>query len=396
MDKKQTLISEIKNKLMNTFNFDDIRSFRDEEVHEKLLSILDDEGFIYILKKIFPDNRIAHLSRELNTVDSVADFQKKYISEYVKALIQLTISEFNVSGTENLKPDTPYIFISNHRDIILDSALINYALSINNFETTEIAIGNNLLIYKWIEVLARLNKSFIVRRDLKGKEMLTESIKLSAYIRDTVVNRKTSVWIAQKEGRTKDGNDKTDPAILKMFYLNGPKNFTENFKELNIIPVSISYENEPNIENKIAATYCYLTGEKYTKSISEDLEDMGRGLYAMKGNVNIVFGKPVNENLESIEKIPKKNDKFIELAKRCDDEIYRNYRLEKTNYIAFDVLTGTKRFFREQKYTKNEETKMKFLCNKTLASLRGGEHLLEKIFYMIYANPLINKMVIDE
>ncbi len=379
---------------MENYNFNDIRSFRDEEVHDKLLELLKDEGFIYILKKLYTDDRIERLSSELHRVHSVFDFQKRYISEYVKALLQLTVSELKVSGIENLEKNKAYLFMSNHRDIILDSTLINYLLLKNGYNTSETAIGNNLLIYNWIDVLVRLNKSFIVRRDLKGKEMFAGSQKLSAYIRDTLVNRNTSVWIAQREGRTKDGIDKTDPAILKMFNMSGSSNFTESFCELNIIPVSISYENEPTIESKIAASYAKITGEKYTKTLEEDLEDMGRGLYGLKGEINIVFGKPINDELKSIEKIKKKNEKFAELAGRIDDEIYRNYMLTKPNYIAFDMLTGSKKFMREGKYIKAEETKMQMQCKKAIASIKGNEHLLEKIYYGIYANPLISKIKI--
>ena len=298
----------------------------------------------------------------------------------------------NVSGIENLKKDKAYIFISNHRDIILDSTLINHSLLNKGFKTSEIAIGNNLLIYKWIESLVRLNKSFIVRRDLKGKEMLAGSLKLSTYIRDTVVNRHTSVWIAQREGRTKDGVDKTDPAILKMFNMSGTNNFTDSFCELNIVPVSISYENEPTIESKIAAAYSKKSGKNYTKTLEEDLKDMGRGLYGMKGTINIVFGNPINKNLKSIEKIKKRNDKFTALAARIDEEIYKNYKLTKPNYIAFDILTGSKKFLKEKKYEKVEETKMRLQCKKTIASIDGEKNILEQIFYGIYANPLISKI----
>ena len=377
---------------MESFNFENIRSYRDDEVHDKLLEIIEDEGFIYILKKIYPDERIRHLSKELFRVNSVYDFQKRYISEYVKTLLQLTVTELNVSGIENLKKDKAYIFISNHRDIILDSTLINHSLLNKGFKTSEIAIGNNLLIYKWIESLVRLNKSFIVRRDLKGKEMLAGSLKLSTYIRDTVVNRHTSVWIAQREGRTKDGVDKTDPAILKMFNMSGTNNFTDSFCELNIVPVSISYENEPTIESKIAAAYSKKSGKNYTKTLEEDLKDMGRGLYGMKGTINIVFGNPINKNLKSIEKIKKRNDKFTALAARIDEEIYKNYKLTKPNYIAFDILTGSKKFLKEKKYEKVEETKMRLQCKKTIASIDGEKNILEQIFYGIYANPLISKI----
>lgn len=377
---------------MGIYNFENIRSFKDKEVHDKLLEILDDERFLYILKKIYPDERITHLKKELNSVNSIFDFQKKYISEYVKSLIKLTVTNLNVSGIKNLKTDSSYLFISNHRDIILDSTLINHILLSNGHKTSEIAIGNNLLIYKWIENLVRLNKSFIVRRDLRGKEMLAGSQKLSAYIRETILNRKTSVWIAQREGRTKNGIDKTDPAILKMLNMSGSNDFTKSFCELNIVPVSISYEYEPTLESKIAATYSLKTRKKYTKTLEEDLKDMGRGLYGLKGEINIVFGKPVNGNLKSIENIKKRNEKYTALARQIDYEIFKNYKLTKSNYIAFDILTGSKKFLKEKKYEKAEETKMRVQCKKSIALIDGDKNILEQIYFGIYANPLISKI----
>ena len=379
---------------MENYNFDNIRSLRDDEVNKTLRKLIKEPGFIYILKKIFTDERISNLSNELNDVQSVYDFQIKYVSFYVKVLIKLTISELTVSGIENLDKNKACLFISNHRDIILDSALINELLNRNDFQTSEIAIGNNLLIYKWIEDLTRLNKSFIVRRDLIGKEMLQESMKLSAYIRDTIVSRNTSVWIAQKEGRSKDGNDFTDTALLKMFNFSGSNNFVKDFKELNIVPVSISYENEPTIESKIAATYSKLKGEKYKKSLEDDMKDMGRGLYNMKGNVNITFGKPLNEDLKEFDQIKNKNEKFSKLTRLIDDQIYTNFKLNKANYIAFDILNNSKKCLKDKKYFKEDETKLKIQCKKIVSSMDGDADLIEKIFYSIYANPLINKLKI--
>jgi len=377
---------------MNKYNFDNIRSFRDEEVNQKLRELVKDQGFIYILKKIFTDERIANLSNELNEVNSVYDFQSKYISYYVKSLINLSISELSVSGIEKLDKNKAYLFISNHRDIILDSALINESLLTNGLSTSEIAIGNNLLIYKWIEDLARLNKSFIVRRDLVGKEMLSASMKLSAYIRDTITNRNTSVWIAQKEGRTKDGNDFTDVALLKMLNFSGTNDFIKDFSELNIVPVSISYENEPTIESKIASTYSKSKGEEYHKTLEDDLEDMGRGLYNPKGKVCITFGDCISSGIQKFDKNAGRNTNIQKLSELIDRYIYRNFKLTKNNYIAFDILTNSNRCLREKKYLKEDETKLKFQCKKIINSIKGDNNLLEKIFYGIYATPLINKI----
>jgi 1-acyl-sn-glycerol-3-phosphate acyltransferase len=371
-----------------------MRSFRDEEVNSTLRAMIKDEGFLYILRKIFTEERIQHLSTELNEVNSVYDFQSKYISFYVNVLIGLSISEFSYDGLDKLDHNRSYLFISNHRDIVLDSALINEILFRNKFTTTEIAIGNNLLIYKWIEDLVRLNKSFIVRRDLTGKEMLQETVKMSTYLRDTIVNRNNSVWIAQKEGRSKDGNDYTDATLLKMLSLGGSNKFVKDFSELRIVPVSISYEIEPSIESKVAATYCKLRGLKYKKTWEDDLKDMGRGLYNMKGKVHISFGKVIHEELGVIDAIENKNEKYEKLAEIIDEQIHKNFRLTKSNYMAFDILNNSVKCLKENKYLKEEETKFKVTCKKAINNLEGDYEVLQKIYYGIYANPLINKISI--
>ncbi len=377
---------------MEKYNFDNIRSFRDEEVNKTLKKLVKDPGFIHILRKIFTDERIANLSDELNEVNTLFDFQIKYISNYVKSLINLSISEFSVSGVEKLDKNKAYLFISNHRDIILDSALINQAILTKGFSTSEIAIGNNLLIHKWIEDLVRLNKSFIVRRDLVGKEMLLASMKLSAYIRDTITNRNNSVWLAQREGRTKDGNDLTDVALLKMLNFSGTNDFIKDFSELNIVPVSVSYENEPTIESKIASTYSKLKGVEYKKTLEDDLEDMGRGLYNMKGKVSVVFGDELNADIQKFDNDANRNENMQKLVNLIDNKIYNNYVLNKQNYIAFDILTNSTKFLREKKYLKEDETKLRFHCNKIINSMEGDNDLLKQIFCGIYANPIINKI----
>ena len=377
---------------MTKHNFDNIRSFRDEEVNVKLNELISDKGFHYILKKIFTAERIANLNDELSEVKSISHFQNEYISFYVNSLRDLSISELTVSGIEKLDKNKAYMFISNHRDIIFDSALINNSLIHEKHNTSEIAIGNNLLIHKWIETLVRLNKSFIVRRDLIGKEMLLASMKLSAYMRDTIVNRNSSVWIAQREGRTKDGHDFTDVALLKMLNFSGSKNFIKDFSELNIIPVSVSYEYEPTIESKIMATYSKLQGIKTQKTVQDDLEDMGRGLYNLKGKVSITFGDEINTDLNNFDNYANKNINMQRLANIIDSRIYSNYKLNKNNYIAFDILNNSTKCLREGKYMKGDETKMRFQAKRIIDTLEGDRALLEKIYYGIYANPLINKI----
>ncbi len=376
------------------YNFDNIRSFRDNEVNAVLNKLLDDTHFKEILKILYPDPQIANaITKKLRHVTTVHEFQKSYVTKYNKQIIAQTMTSFTHSGFEQLDKSKHYLYVTNHRDIILDPALLNEIIINNGLEGTEIAIGSNLLIFPWIRKIVRINKSFIVMRNLSGREMLTESKKLSAYIRDCLVNRNNSVWISQREGRTKDGDDRTSQGVLKMFNFSGEKSFIENFEELNIVPVTISYEYEPCDREKAKEMYIVKQGNKFVKTTADDLRSMGRGLYDKKGRVHFAFGTPINNKLASISTIKNVNKRYNALVEILDDSIHSNYNLLENNYIAYDILYNDNGNQFAHKYTAEQKKSFVDYANKKL-NINGNENLeLLPHFYEIYANPLRNSLL---
>ena len=269
--------------MVHKINFDDIRPFNDSEVNHYLGLLLHDIGFQNILQFIFNDqDKIDQVKAMLSQVNSVKELQIGFMSNLVNELIlkKSTDGLFS-SGLEDLDKNASYLFISNHRDIILDSAIMNFLIVLEGMNTTEVAIGNNLLIDDWIEYAVKLNRAFVVRRNLPARELLMASKKLSEYIRRDITRKNTSVWIAQREGRTKDGNDKTQLSLLKMLNLSNINEFAEGFKELRIVPLSISYEIEPCGISKVAELYLR-QNEGFEKTQDDDLRSMGEGLTSNK------------------------------------------------------------------------------------------------------------------
>lgn len=377
--------------ILENYNFDNIRSFRNDEVNSKLNKLIIDEQFNEVLKKIYDTDTIKSIKKSVENVNDIDFFQTNYISKYANKIIDDTVTKLSASGIENIDQNKAYLFISNHRDIILDSALLNELLNRNNIPKTEIAIGSNLLIYPWISDIVRLNRSFIVRRDLTGKDMLEGSKKLSAYIRNKIKNDNTSVWIAQKEGRTKDGNDKTQVGLLKMFNYSGENSFIENFKELNIIPVSISYEYEPCDSAKTQEIYKKSINEKFVKTHEQDMVSMARGLSDKKGSIHFSFGKISDVNLSEIAEISRTNDKYSRLSEIIDSEIHKNFMLHEINYIAYDIINFDNPLFKDKYSTADKDNFIKF-AEKQIENLEGEKNALKEIFYKIYSNPVKNAL----
>ncbi len=373
---------------MEKFDFDNIRSYRDHETNSVLKRLFKDKNFIDVLKLTSFKDSIDKIKEEIKSINCIYDFQGNYLYLLTELIIKETIDNFSYSGLSNLDKEKPYLFISNHRDIILDSALLNNILFGNKFTTSEIGIGNNLLIYPWINDLVRLNKSFIVRRDLKGRDRIRASFKLSAYIRDTIVNRKVPVWIAQRQGRTKDGNDKTNSGILKMFNLSGESDFKTNFEELNIIPLTIGYEYEPCVKAKVNEVYISRQKGEYKKTIEDDLKGMGWGIYEQKGKVHFSFGKPINDDLYKLDGIKNKNEKTEVLTRIIDNEIYKGYNLTEYNYIAYDLLNNTTKY--NNKYTNPKRQEFLNYSEKTTSGIEGDKNTISQIFKEIYSNPVTN------
>lgn len=281
-----TFVQE-KNDMEQTHDFEQIRPFTDDEVAPVIEQLCNEPYFVGILGYIFPGMAANDVLSRLKTIKTIDEFQEKFIIPFLSNLMKNTTEGVTADGVDKLSKKGGYLFVSNHRDIILDSALINIKLHEKGFETTEIGIGDNLLIYDWITDLVKLNKSFVVKRNLPVRQMMAASETLSAFIRHSIVKDKQNIWIAQREGRSKDGNDLTQSSVLKMFNLSGRSDMVENFKELNIVPVSISYELDPCDYLKAYQSQLKRDDENYQKSQREDLVHMNTGLNGRKGRVHL-------------------------------------------------------------------------------------------------------------
>ena len=376
--------------MCENFIFDDIRPYHDSEVNEHLNILLNDPGFQWILKFIFKDEkRIAGISQMLAGIQSIKELQGKFMYPLIEELIlKPTTDGVTCSGLENLEEGKSYLIISNHRDIILDAAILNYLIFREGLHTTEVAIGDNLLIADWIEHAVKLNRAFEVKRSLSVSELMAASKKLSAYIRQDVTEKNISVWIAQREGRTKDGCDKTQPAVLKMINLSNEKNFVDGFRELRIVPLSISYEIEPCGISKVEELYKKET-EGFTKTQADDLKSMAYGLMNPKGRVNFAFGRPMRMAIDEMDKKETASEKIEALADYIDQRIYRNYKLWPNNYIAADLLRNENKYTEE--YDQEQYGKFGEMLEEALTTISGDAARIREMFLQMYANPVINR-----
>lgn len=376
--------------MVHKINFDDIRPFDDSEVNHYLRLLLKDENFQQVLQFVSKDPaRIDQLKVMLENVHSIKDLQLKFVSQLIDELIlKRSTDGLTCSGLEKLDRHASYLFISNHRDIILDSALMNYLIVLEGMNTTEIAIGNNLLIEKWIEYVVKLNRAFVVRRNLPARELLLASQKLSEYIRRDITRKNTSVWIAQREGRTKDGNDKTQLAILKMLNLSNADDFTKGFKDLRIVPLSISYEIEPCGISKVAELYKKKT-EGFEKTQEDDLRSMGEGLTRPKGHVHFGFGEPVTNLIDLFAQEETGSGQIEKLADYIDQQIYTNFKLWPNNYIAEDILNQTSN--NTEYYSTEQFAQFVAMVDEAVSLIPGDSADIRSMFLQMYANPLLNK-----
>lgn len=374
--------------MITDLEFDTIRPYTGNEITAATERLSNSEEFLAVfsgLTKIKPETIIAFL-RSIHTPE---EFQSKFFGPAIQAVINNTSDGVTVTGLENLQPDTSYLFISNHRDIILDSAILNLILRNNGLKYTQAAIGSNLLVNEWVTDLVKLNSCFIIERDIPVREMIVSSALRSKYIRGTILEGKNSIWIAQREGRTKNGDDRTQPSLLKMFKMSGPKDFVENFKELRIVPVSISYEWEPCDDLKTSELYTKTVSE-YVKTPEEDMRSMQTGLGVYKGRINFGIDKPITTELETIAGLPSNGERLSALAQLIDTKIYKNFKLWPNNYIAYDLLHSVNKYTRF--YNEKEKENFIRIMTQKVDRIEGNRSLLNNIFLEIYATPVRNCM----
>lgn len=375
--------------MTNEDQFQEIRSYRDFEFAAALNELLQTPQVDKAIQAVYTDVPVEIVKQKIGKLSTISEFQKVFIYDVFMRILKATANNFTFSGIESLQKDGAYLFISNHRDITLDASLISWALVENGLETPEIAIGDNLLKENWIRNLVRINKGFIVKRNLPPRQLIQASRLLSQYIFSTIVERNQSVWIAQREGRAKDGNDITQPGLLGMLAMEGRDNLLSHFHRLNPVPVSISYEKDPCDLEKAVRIYAerYLGG--YVKKAGEDENSMRNGILGYKGNIHIHFGLPLVDKIDNISPDMHKADIENRIRQLLDQQIIGSYKLWPNNYIARDLFLQQKP---DLSYYSEDERRafVSEIENKVDGRPEDKEKLMA-IFYEIYARPLINK-----
>jgi hypothetical protein len=364
--------------------FDDIAPLYDYEVEQAIQDILVDPGFQHAVKYILPEINWDEFSAEMSKYKTKKQFQTEMIYPVIKTLGMKVSSSIKSENWDNIDRSVEHLYLSNHRDIVLDAGLFNILRVEQGLETTEIAIGDNLLIHPWIDKLVRLNKSFLVRRGLSVKERLVASKHMSEYIHYAINVKKESVWIAQREGRAKNSDDRTQDSLLKMLALYpDDKSFLESLREMNLIPLSISYEYDPCDYLKAKEFQQKRDNPEFKKSQRDDLLNMEIGILGKKGNVMFRLGKCINPELDKIT-CPEKRMQVELAANIIDKEIHSNYEIYPCNYIAYDLFCKTDRF--NGKYTKEQSDNFNAYLEKQITKIDldyiDHDFVLEKMLEM--------------
>lgn len=373
--------------------FDEIRPYSPEELPKIFEELLSDSDFIEVIKKVLPDTPIEALANILRNCKTNLDVQKNIFYGLLHDIIKKCSDGFCFDSSQIADKNKGYTFISNHRDIVLDSGFLSVGLIDNGFPTTvEIAIGDNLLIYPWIKKLVRVNKAFIVQRALSMRQMLEASARMSRYIHFAVTQKQENIWIAQREGRAKDSNDRTQDSVLKMLAMGGNGDVIDSLKELNIVPLSLSYEYDPCDFLKAQEMQLKRDVEGFKKSQQDDLVNMQTGIFGYKGRIHFQTGPCINDELEALRGLPKV-EIFTKVSEIIDRYIHRNYRMYPANYIACDMLNGNKAM--AEHYTAEDKAKFEAYLEKKISLInipdKDIDFLRERILTM-YANPAINHL----
>lgn len=369
--------------------FDAIRPYYDAEVNQALQNAVNHPIMKAMMNFTFPDVEEEVWQNQLRKTHSIRDFQCNFIYEAIQKVIQKSSDGLTTSGFEKLEPNTSYLFISNHRDIILDTSLLNIALFDHGLVMTASAIGDNLVKKDFLRSLSRLNRNFIVQRGLPPRELLQSSHLMSEYIEQLLLRENRSVWIAQREGRTKDGNDATHTGVLKMLAMaSGKRDVIDYFKEIKIVPISISYEYDPTDALKMPQLMAEANQETYVKGSNEDFNNIISGIIGQKKGIHIHVGDILEEELDIIKQENSNTAKQIQaLTQVIDESILKFYKLWPTNFIAYDVLHETNKF--SDRYTEQEKS---LFLRRLEMRIDGKNDQMKESFLAMYANPVVNKM----
>lgn len=373
--------------------FDEIRPYTPEELPEVFNELLADPSFQSVVAEIMPGIPLEVLGAQLRQCKTNLDVQKTFFHKLLHGIMDKYSDGFDMDTASLPDKTRNYTFISNHRDIVLDPGFLSVGLIDNQFPTTvEIAIGDNLLIYPWIKKLVRVNKSFIVQRALSMRQMLESSARMSRYIHFAVTEKKENIWIAQREGRAKDSNDRTQDSVLKMLAMGGSGDVVDRLKELNIVPTALSYEYDPCDFLKAKEMQLKRDVEGFKKSQQDDLVNMQTGIFGYKGRVHFQTAACINDELEALRGLPK-TEVFTRVSELIDRHIHASYCLYPGNYVAYDWLNGESRM--ADRYTPEEKAKFEAYVQKKLDLIDlpdKDEAFLRKCILTMYANPVVNHL----
>jgi len=372
--------------------FDSIRPFYDTEVNAAICASINHPMMKAIMSFTFPDVDEEVWKNQLRKTHSIRDFQCNFIYESVQRVLQKSSEGLTTSGFEKLEKNTSYLFISNHRDIILDTSLLNVCLFDHGLVMTASAIGDNLVKKDFLLNLSKLNRNFLVQRGLPPRELLQSSKLMSEYIAQLLLRENRSVWIAQREGRTKDGNDATHTGVLKMLGMGSDeKNLMDYFRKIKIVPVSISYEYDPTDALKMPQIMAEANDQIYIKDKNEDFITLLSGIIGQKKRIHIHVGEILDRELDVIEAENDNTNKQIQaLAQVIDDSILQSYKLWPTNYIAYDLLYKTDKY--RHLYTEDEKSLFE---RRFEMRIDASNDTLKESFLAMYANPVVNKFKYD-
>ena len=373
--------------------FDEIRPYYDEELPAVYDELIADPAFRQVLEAAMPGVPFEALAAKMRTCKTKQEFQVSFCYDFMKRIIRSATEGVTLDNSALADKSGAYTYVSNHRDIVLDSGFLSLMLVEQGLDTVEIAIGDNLLIYPWIKKLVRINKSFIVQRALTMRQMLESSARMSRYMHHTIRDKHQSIWIAQREGRAKDSNDRTQESILKMMAMAGEGDVISRLREMNIVPLSISYEYDPCDFLKAKEFQQKRDNPDYKKTMADDLLSMQTGLMGYKGHVHLCTAACLNDQLAQLDSSLPKQELFIRVAGLIDRGIFANYRLYPNNYVAADLLENGNHF--ASHYTADDRQRFQDYVARQLSRIdlpdKDEAFLREKLLLM-YANPLRNQL----
>ena len=373
--------------------FDEIRPYYDEELPAIYEELIADPAFRQVAEVALPGVPFEMLAAQMRACKTKQEFQVAICYNILKRVIRDATQGVTFDNSAQPEKGGAYTYVSNHRDIVLDSGFLSMMLVEQGQDTVEIAIGDNLLIYPWIKKLVRINKSFIVQRALTMRQMLESSARMSRYMHHTIRDKHQSIWIAQREGRAKDSNDRTQESILKMMAMAGEGDIINRLQEMNIVPLAISYEYDPCDFLKAKEFQQKRDNPDHKKTTADDLLNMQTGLLGYKGRVHFCTAPCLNEQLEALDRSLPKQELFVRAAELVDRGIFANYRLYPNNYVAADLLDGNNHF--ASHYTVEDKQRFTDYLARQLSRIdlpdKDEDFLREKLLLM-YANPLRNQL----